>query len=385
MDEIYLDNNATTPTAPEVVEVINRYLNEQYGNPSSIHQKGIEADRVLKKSRQIVARSLNVKPDTIIFTSGGTESNNLALRGVADANRKRGRHIVTTAIEHPSVLETLHQLEEEGFDVTYVAPDEDDTVAADAVVNALTDDTILVSVMHVNNETGAIMPIEEIAARVKSEHPSVFFHADGVQGFGKIPVDLTHIDAYSASGHKIHAPKGVGMLYLAEDSYLRPQMTGGGHEHGWRSGTENVPGIAAFGKATVLVSESRESEMYKLSELKQYFTDQLKDLFDDIVLNTPSQSIPSTVNISFPGVPGEVLVNALSDRDIFVSTGSACSSKKSNQSHVLKAMNRPSEVIDSSLRFSMSRYTKKQELEKTINTLEEIIPRLKKVAQKTTF
>lgn len=383
MKEVYLDNNATTRPAPEVLEVMQQYLTRHYGNPSSLHSKGIDATRALKQNRQLIAEKMGVKPSTVIFTSGGTETNNLVLRGAAATNKKRGRHIVSTAVEHVSILETLHQLEEEGFHVTYVPPRKDGVVAAEAVAEALTDDTILVSVMHVNNETGSIFPIEEIAALVKAEAPSVIMHSDGVQGLGKVPVDLTHVDAYSVSGHKIHAPKGVGLLYLSDNTYIRPLFTGGGHERGWRSGTENVPGIAALGKAVQMAFDFMNSGLEDLHHLKKYFLEELKNRFDDLIVNSPQHSVPTTLNVSFPPIPGEVMVNALSEQNIYVSTGSACSSKKKNSSHVLKAMKRPQKAVNSNVRFSFSRYTQKEELDYTLQMIEKTIPRLKKVAQKT--
>jgi len=385
MKEIYLDNNATTKPSQEVVEVVQHYFTDNYGNPSSLHRKGVEADEALSESRRTVAEHLGVKPDTVIFTSGGTESNNLVLRGAAAARSKEGNHIVTTEIEHVSVRDTVQQLEEKNFRVTRLKPRENGVVTAGDVEEAITDDTVIVSIMHVNNETGAIFPVGEIAARIKSNFPSVFVHSDGVQALGKVPINLDPIDAYTMSGHKIHAPKGVGAFYLAEDAYIKPLVTGGGHEFGWRSGTEHIPGILGFGTAVRQAFEHLNADMDRLATLNRELEQALYDNFEHITVNSPEQRVPTTLNVSFPPVPGEIIVNALSEKGIYVSTGAACSSKKREGSHVLKAMGFGHDVVNSSIRFSFSRFTTREELEYTVDVLKQVIPRLKKIAGRTTI
>lgn len=384
MKEIYLDNNATTKPLPEVVNVVQHYFSDNYGNPSSLHRKGVEADEALSESRRTVSEYLGVKQDTVIFTSGGTESNNLVLRGAAAARSKEGNHIVTTEIEHASVRDTIQQLEEENFRITRLEPDENGVVTSEDVEQAITDDTVIVSIMHVNNETGAVFPVRDIAARIKSKAPSIFVHSDGVQALGKVPVNLDFIDAYTMSGHKIHAPKGVGAFYLAEDAYIKPLVTGGGHEFGWRSGTENIPGILGFGTAVRQAFEHRD-KIDRLAELNREMEQALRDKFEHITVNSPEQRVPTTLNVSFPPVPGEIIVHALSEKGIYVSTGAACSSKKREGSHVLKGMGLAHKLVNSSIRFSFSRFTSREELEYTVDVLKHVIPRLKKIAGRTTI
>lgn len=380
MKEVYLDNNATTMVAPEVVDVMTSCLSGHYGNASSVHIKGVEAERILKNARQMVSRLLKVPEKSIVFTSGGTESNNTIIKGLAEARKKQGRHIITTAIEHASVLGVMKQLEEQGFSITRLDPNEQGIVEPGQVLDAVTDETILVSVMHINNETGAIFPVEEIGAALKKNHPNIVIHTDAVQGFGKRFIDLTHIDAYSFSGHKIHAPKGVGGFYLNPDIHQVPLLVGGGQERGQRSGTENIPGIAALSKAAELMVDSHNEVSKRLASLKKYFLNELQERFN-LRVNSPGQGIFNTLNVSFPPIPGEVIVNALSEKGICVSTGSACSSGKQQKSHVLQAMKLSYEALNSSIRFSFSRFTTKNELEYTLQVLEETLPRLIKVAE----
>lgn len=373
--EVYLDNNATTPVAPEVLEAMAPYWRERFGNPSSAHRKGVEAERAVRASRATIARLLGVKESEVIFTSGGTEGDNLAIKGVARALHRRGNHIVTTKIEHPAVLESCRDLEAEGFRVTYLDVDAGGLLTPEAVEAALTPETILVSIMHVNNELGTILPISEIAERVKRRHPQIVFHSDGVQAVGKTWVDLRGIDLYTISGHKIHAPKGIGALIAREGVKMKPLLSGGGQERGWRSGTENVAGIVGLARALELMYEDLEGKLAYFRTLREHFLDGVRRI-PGARINSPEQSVPTTVNVSFPGVPAEVLLHALEEEGVFASTGAACASRKRKRSHVLEAVGLPPEVSDSSLRFSFSRYTTREDIERALAALNRALERL---------
>lgn len=382
--EIYLDNNATTPVAPEVLEAMLPYLRECYGNPSSAHQKGREAERALRASRAAVARTLGVDESEIVFTACGTEGNNLALRGVARALKREGTHIITSQVEHPAVLETCRDLETEGFRVTYVGVAPTGALAPEAVLEAITDETILISLMHVNNETGVIFPVEELARRIKRTHPKIVFHSDGVQAVGKLPLRLTDIDLYSLSGHKFHAPKGVGVLVVRRGVRLKSVMTGGGQERGLRSGTENVAGIVGLARALELAYTDFETKQRHFQELRERFLTGLQDI-PHARLNTSAPAIPTTVSVAFWGVPGEVLLSALESEGIYVSAGSACASAHKahrRRSHVLTAMGLEPAVIDSSLRFSFSRYTTLEDIDETLRVLKTMVPKLQAVGRR---
>jgi cysteine desulfurase len=373
--EVYLDNNATTPVAPEVVEAMAPYWRERFGNPSSAHRKGVDAERAVRASRAAIARLLGVKESEVIFTSGGTEGDNLAVKGAARALRRRGRHIVTTKIEHPAVLESCRDLEAEGFRVTYLDVNAEGVVTPEAVEAALTPETILVSIMHVNNELGTILPIAEIAERVKRRNPEIVVHSDGVQAVGKMRVDLRGVDLYTISGHKIHAPKGTGALIVREGVRLVPLFSGGGQERGLRSGTENVAGIVALARALELMYEDLEQKLAHFQTLRERFLAGVLQL-PGARLNSPPQSVPTTVNVSFPGLPAEVMLHALEEEGVFASTGAACASRKRRRSHVLEAMRLPPEIIDSSLRFSFSRYTTADDIEWAVRALHRAWERL---------
>lgn len=381
MRELYLDNNATTRPDPAVIQEMELYFRDIYANPSSVHRAGVEADRALRRARERIARLAGVAESSIVFTSGGTESNNMALKGIAQAYRQRGKHIVTTEIEHPAVLEPLTQLEQRGFEVTRVNPRADGMVTTENVVEAIREDTILVSVMHVNNETGAILPVSEMARRAKEKRPHVLFHSDGVQAFGKIPVQLINIDSYSASAHKLHGPRGVGLLFLSPGTTITPLLAGGGHENGRRSGTENLPAIAGFARAYELAVQAQEASLRTLSSIHDSFVAGLRTL-GDVTVITPEDTLPTTINASFYPIPGEVMVNALSEEGIYVSTGAACSNRGKKKSHVLEAMGIAPHIADSSIRFSLSRHTSSQEMERVLETLAKLLPRLRTVAQR---
>jgi cysteine desulfurase len=373
--EVYLDNNATTPVAPEVVEAMAPYWSERFGNPSSVHRKGVEAERAVRAARATIARVLGVKESEVVFTSGGTEGDNLALKGVARALRRRGTHILTTAIEHPAVLESCRDLEAEGFRVTYLDVDARGLVTPEMVEAALTPETILVSIMHVNNELGTILPIAEIAERVKRRNPEIVVHSDGVQAVGKVPVNLRGVDLYTISGHKIHAPKGTGALIVREGVKLQPLLSGGGQERGLRSGTENVAGIVGLARALELMVENLEEKLAHFHRLRERFLAGVRHI-PGARINSPEPSVPTTVNVSFPGIPAEVLLHALEEEGVFVSTGAACSSRKNRRSHVLEAMRLPPDIIASSLRFSFSRYTTVEDIDWAIEALHRARERL---------
>jgi cysteine desulfurase len=379
MREIYLDNNATTPLDPAVLETLHSSFAEEYGNASSVHEIGTRADAVLNHARERVAAPARVSADWVLFTSGGTEGNNAAVKGLFQANRNRGNHIVTTAVEHTSVLEPIKQLERGGASVTYLAPDESGRVPVDRIAAAVDEDTVLVSVMHVNNETGAIHPLGEIATAVREQNPRALVHADGVQAFGKIAAGAALVDAYTVSAHKFHGPKGVGALFRRPGVRMEPLLAGGGHEQGLRSGTENVPGINGFAAAVERAHAERENTEQHLAGLREELHDAIRHM-EHAELLSGHPGVANTVLAAFPPVPGEIIVNALSERGIYVSTGAACSSRRHKQSHVLEAMGCSEQVRESSIRFSMSRFTTADDIRLTIEALGEELPRLRRAA-----
>ncbi|MDU5946595.1 MAG: cysteine desulfurase family protein, partial [Paenibacillus macerans] len=336
---IYFDHAATTPPYKEVTETVAEVMARHYGNPSSLHRLGEESDRLLNKAREVCAAALSVSPKEIVFTGGATESNNTAIKGAALQYTNRGKHLITTETEHPSVYECCKQLESWGWEVTYLPVDADGLVAAEQVQAALRQDTVLVSVMHVNNETGTLQPVEEIGAMLKDKAPRVLFHVDGVQGFGKLPLAVkgSGIDLYSLSAHKLRGPKGVGLLYVREGLKLSPLLAGGDQEGGLRSGTENIPYIVAFAKALRLATEGQPGRAAKLGALKDRLLRGLIAL-PELLINTPGASAPHIVHFSYPGTKAEALLHMLEVEGFFVSTRSACSSRRSEPSRVLLAM-----------------------------------------------
>lgn len=377
----YLDNAATTFVFPEVKDIMVRVMEEDYGNPSSLHTKGIEAERYIRDTREIISKQLKVEPKDLIFTSGGTEANNMALFGSAYRNKRRGNHIITTQIEHPSVLQPLLQLESQGFRVTYLPVDKQGIVSMEALKEALCEETILVSIMMVNNEIGAVQPIEEIGRIVKNYNSSILYHVDGIQGFGKFLIypKRCNIDLFSVSGHKIHGPKGIGFLYCKDRIKLQPIIFGGGQEKGMRSGTENVPAIAGLGLATKEIYEEHEKRMEILNQLKQSLIEQAETIGD--VVNH-SGDAPHIVSISFIGVRSEVLLHALEEKGVYVSSGSACSSNHPAVSGTLKAIGLPKIEQESTLRFSLSIFTTKEEIDFTATCLKELVPQLRRFIRK---
>lgn len=380
--EAYLDNSATTRCLESVRDVVVKTMMEDYGNPSSRHRKGLEAERYLRDAREKIARTLKVSEKEIFFTSGGTESDNWALIGGAMANRRAGNHIITTAVEHAAVIQPLMYLEEQGFRVTYLAADRYGRVSQKDLQEAVCEDTILVSTMYVNNELGALEPVEEIGRFLKEKYPRILYHVDGIQAYGKYRIfpKKLGIDLLSVSGHKIHGPKGTGFLYVNEKAKIRPLLLGGGQQRGMRSGTDNVPGAAGLGVAAQEAYRDFEEKRAHLLKLKSYFMEEAGKL-PDVVLNSlpGEEGAPHIVSISFRGVRAEVLLHALEDKGIYTSSGSACSSnKKLPVSSVLKEIGLPKDLLDATLRFSFSTFTTEEELAYTVKALGELLPVLRK-------
>lgn len=381
MRKVYLDHSATTPVHPEVLEAMLPYYKEKFGNPSSIHEYGRVAKTALEEAREKVAKLFNCSPYEIYFTSGGTESDNLAIKGVAFANKKKGKHIITSSVEHHAVLESCKFLKKEGYEITYLPVDQYGFVDPDDLRKNIKDDTILVSIMHVNNETGTIQPIEELVRIAKEK--GVYFHTDAVQSAGKIPIDVGKlpVDLASISGHKIYGPKGVGAIYIRKGTRIIPLSHGGHHERSRRAGTENIPGIVGLGKATEMVLKDMDKHNKHLKNLTETFFKKLKETVKDIQLNGhPEKRIPSTLNISFKGVEGESIILSLDMKGVAVASGSACTSGSLEPSHVLSAMRIEPAVAQSSIRFSFGRENTIDDVDYTLSVLPEIIERLRSMS-----
>lgn len=379
VSEIYLDNSATTKPYPEAVQAMVEMMESTYGNPSSLHRKGLLAEKEIDKARDRVAKALGVKKGEVVFTSGGTEANNLALFGAARQYASRGKHIITTQIEHACVHDSLKELEERGYEVTYLPVSADGLVDAEDVKKAWREDTILVSVMYVNNETGAIQPIERIGAFLKDKRKTLL-HVDAVQALGKIPLKIKEagIDLLAVSGHKVHGPKGVGALYVRDGVQLAPLLYGGGQERGVRSGTENAPGIVGFGVAAEKAVKEMAQGSRHMSGLRDLLIERLEAEFADAKVNTPkTHAAPHVVNVSFPGVRGEVLIHTLETNGVYVSTGSACSSKEKIYSRVLKALGLSEKYLEGGIRISLSSSTTREEVEAAIGHLKTAVEDLR--------
>ena len=374
--EVYFDNSATTKVYPEVKDIMFKVMDEDYGNPSSLHMKGVQAEHYIKDSADIIAKTLKCTPDEIIFTSGGTESNNLAIIGTALAKKRKGKHLVTSSIEHASVLSVMAFLEKEGFEVTYISPDSSGKVSAEAFADAVRDDTILVSCMHINNEIGAVQPIAEITKAVKKKNPNVYVHTDCIQSFGKIEVNLKKlgVDMLSVSGHKLHGPKGSGFLYVKKGTLIRPIIYGGGQQKNMRSGTENVPAIAGLGVAVKLTMTDMAEKMERVMSLRDKLIEGLTAL-PEVYSN--SETAPHIASISFTGVRAEVMLHALEDKGIYVSSGSACSSNKRRESAVLTAIGLNRDRLESTLRFSFNETNTEEEVDYAVKTIAELLPVLR--------
>ena len=380
--EVYLDNSATTRAYDSVRELVGKVMCEDYGNPSSMHRKGMEAEAYIREAKETFARLLKVQEKEIYFTSGGTESDNLALIGGARANRRRGNHLITTAIEHPAILNTMKYLEEEeGFRVTYLPVDEYGRAKLSALQEALDEDTILVSMMYVNNEVGSVQPVAEAAAMVKAKNRDILFHVDAVQGFGKYRIypKKTGIDMLSISGHKIHGPKGTGVIYISEKAKVHPIIFGGEQQKNMRSGTENVPGIAGIALAAKEVYQNLDQKVARMYALKKRFIEGVQKLDDTVIHGLYDEtSAPHIVSAGTAGIRSEVLLHALEEKGIYVSSGSACSSNHPAVSGVLKGIGAKKEYLDATLRFSFSEFTTEEEIDYTLETLYNCVPVLRK-------
>jgi len=405
-----LDNSATTRVFPAVADLMTRVMLESYGNPSSMHHKGVEAEKLLRNAKEIFSGILKCDMKNIYFTSGGTESDNIAIIGAATAAKRRGMHLITTQIEHPAVINTMKHLESEGYTVTYIPVDSYGKVRLDKLEAAITPETTLVSIMHVNNEIGAMQDIAEIGALIKRCNPETLFHVDAVQGFGKaviIPKKM-NIDLMSVSSHKIHGPKGMGMLYVGDKVRLNPIVFGGGQQNGLRSGTENMPGIAGMAKAADTLCSKLKEDAEKLYDLKARLikgalklegvqvngvelTDELKSKLAQGVLDDAAESelkdaiaktAPHIVSLSFPGIRAEVMLHTLENDGIYVSAGSACSTHKPEPSATLKAIGLDKSLLDCTLRFSMSVFTTEDEIDKTVSVLSDKLPMLQKYTRR---
>lgn len=379
--EAYFDNSATTRVFDSVKEIVIKTMTEDYGNAASKHKKGVEAERYIREARSIIAKSLKVQEKEIVFTSGGSESNNMALIGGAMANRRRGRHIISTNVEHSSVYNTLEFLRDQGFEITYLPVDSQGHISLSQLRESLRQETILVSVMYVNNEVGSVEPVEEIAKIIKGYQPEILFHVDGIQAYGKYEIRPKRqgIDLLSVSGHKLHGPKGVGFLYIHEKAKVKPLIYGGGQQKGMRSGTENVPGVAGLGAAVQEIYKNHRDKTDYLYGLKDYFIERVREVEGCVVNSQPGRdSAPQIVSVSFEGIRSEVLLHALEDKGIYVSSGSACSSNHPGISGTLKGIGVKPELLDATLRFSFGLFNKKEEIDYAIQVLKELLPMLRR-------
>lgn len=383
--EIYLDNSATTRCYQEVCEIMVKTMREDYGNPSSMHMKGVESEKYIKEASSSIAKTLKVNEKEIYFTSGGTESDNWALIGTALANQRKGKHIITTAIEHPAVSAPCEFLEKQGFTVTKLGVDSQGRISLEELGQAITPETILVSVMYVNNEIGTVQPIAEIGNLIKRKNPGTYFHVDAIQAYGKyriLPKKLK-VDMLSVSGHKIHGPKGIGFLYIDEKVKIFPYIYGGGQQKGMRSGTDAVPQVAGLGIAAEKIYGNLEENVNHMRKLRDYFTEELQKI-DQVVVHGADgeECAPHIVSVAFVGVRSEVLLHTLEDREIYVSAGSACSTHKRSGSPTLTAIDLPKNQMESTVRFSFCEDTTREELEKTLEVLREVLPMLRRYARK---
>ena len=386
--ECYLDNSATTKCLPEVVEAVTNCMTENYGNPSSMHLKGMEAEKIMRSAKETISKTLKVDAKEIFFTSGGTESDNWAVLQSARAAKRDGMHVITTKIEHAAILNPMKQLEKEGFEVTYLGTDEYGRISLEELKNAIRPDTVLVSVMGVNNEIGTVEPVAEAGELIKKCNSKTLFHVDGVQMYGKLPIypKRMKIDMLSVSGHKIHGPKGIGILYISEKVKITPLILGGGQQKGMRSGTDNVPGIAGFEKAAEILCANMEEDAAKMSELRDLFLTEVTKL-EGVTANGPAlvpdiPAAPHIASISVEGVRAEVLLHALEEKGVYVSAGSACASNKPAISETLKAIGLKKELLDSTIRFSLSIFTTEEEIRYAVASVSEILDTLRKYTRR---
>ncbi len=384
---VYLDNSATTKPYNEAVDVMTTVLKEDFGNPSSLHTLGITAEKYIKNARKSLATSLGASEDEVFFTSCGTEADNMAIMGAAVARKHQGKKIITTAVEHPAILEPCRKLQQMGYEVEYIGVDSKCRLNMDQLEAAIDEDTVLISVMGVNNETGTIMPLKEIIQlkdKFNKEHgTSILMHTDAVQAFGKVPVnvkgDLKGVDMISVSGHKIHGPKGIGGIYVKKGLAIPAFIVGGGQEGHMRSGTENTAGIAGFGKAMDIAFGDFEGRIDAMAKAKARLYEAITSDIKDIVVNSPEDAAPSVLNVSFLGTRGEVLLHTLEQDGIFVSTGSACSSNKKGQSHVLGAMGLKHKEIEGAIRFSFSEFNTEEEMDYVADRVKFAVTKFRKL------
>lgn len=379
--EAYFDNSATTRVLDSVKDIVVKTMTEDYGNAAAKHRKGVEAERYIKEARAEIAKTLKVQDKEILFTSGGSESNNMALIGTALANQRAGKHIISTGIEHPSVYNPLTYLEEQGFEITFLPVDRNGHISLEELREAIRPDTILVSVMYVNNEVGAVEPVEEISRIIQAANPGTLFHVDAIQAYGKFVIrpKKQGIDLLSVSGHKIHGPKGVGFLYIRSGVKIKPLIYGGGQQSGLRSGTENVPGVAGLGVAAREMYTDHEEKVRRVTELKDYMTDRLGEIEGTVVNSRKgADSAPQIVSVSFEGVRSEVLLHALEDKGIYVSSGSACSSHHPGISGTLKGIGVSPRLLDATIRISFGVFNTREEIDYCIDALKELLPVLRR-------
>jgi len=379
--EAYLDNSATTSCSKAATEKMVELLTRDYGNPSSLHMKGVIAEKYITEAKKKIAKTLKVEEKELVFTSGGTESNNLAIIGSALANKRAGMHVITTSIEHASVTNPFIWLSENGFEVTYLGVDEYGQIRLDELKSAIRPDTILVSIMQVNNEIGALQPIEEAGKVIKAANAKCLFHVDAIQSYGKMQIHpkKANIDMLSVSGHKIHGPKGSGFLFIKDKTKVKPLIHGGGQQKGMRSGTENVPAIAGLAVASEEMYQNLEENRKHLFSLRDYFIEEVEKI-DGVTVNGKKDhdSAPHIVSVSIEGVRAEVILHTLEDRNIYVSAGSACSSNKPAISTTLQSIGVKKELLDSTVRFSFSIHTTKEELDYALEVMRETIPMLQR-------
>ncbi len=377
--ELYLDNSATTRPYDQVAEKVASVMTEQYGNPSSLHRLGIRAEKEIKTAKETISATLKAAPGEIYFTSGGTESNNLAILGTCGVSR--GRHIISTPLEHPATMNTLARLKEDGWQVDFIPVDRDGVISLPAFEDMIRPDTVLVTAMLVNNEIGSVQPIEKMAKIVKKKNPNTKLHVDAVQGYCKVPCDVRELgaDLLSISGHKIHGPKGIGVLYIKKGTRLKPILLGGGQQDNLRPGTENVPAIAGLGVAASLCHGNMKDAVPRMDTLRKRLMNGICGKLDNIKVNTPEVCAPHILNLSFGNVRSEVVLHSLENEEIYVSSGSACSSHKKEPSYVLTAIGTDRAMIDGSIRFSLSEFTTEEEIDKTIQAVTALIPRLRKL------
>ena len=383
--EAYFDNSATTRVFDCVKDAVVNAMTVDYGNAAARHMKGVEAERLIKEARAEIAKSLKVQEKEILFTSGGTESNNTALIGAAFANQRAGKHLITTGVEHASIYNTMEFLREQGFEITYLPVDSYGCISLEELAQAVREDTILVSVMYVNNEIGAVEPVEEISKVIKAKNPKTLFHVDAIQAYGKYVIrpKKQGIDLLSVSGHKIHGPKGVGFLYIDEKAKVRPLLFGGGQQKGMRSGTENVPGCAGLGAAVREVYTDHEAKIERMYQLRERLIAGLKEL-PGVTINGHEgrENAPQIVSASFEGVRSEVLLHALEDRGVYVSSGSACSVNHAGVSGTLKGIGVKKELLDSTIRFSFGLFNEPEEADYCLEVLRELLPVLRRYRAK---